>query len=48
MTPLLFAKEFFPRSYKQQSRETIMHYYNDWKATELPLIQYKALLRTRG
>ncbi len=48
MTPLLFAKEFFPQSYKQQNHETIMHYYNDWKETELSLIQYKALLRTRG
>ena len=48
MTPLLFAKEFFPQSYKLQHRDTIMQYYNDWKDTELSLNQYNMLLRTRG
>mgnify|MGYP003138575264 CR=1 FL=1 len=48
MTPLLLVQMLFPETYKQQNHETIMHYYNDWKETELSLIQYKALLRTRG
>ena len=48
MTPILLAQMIFPKSYKDISHATIMHYYNDWRRTGLSIEQYKGLLRTRG